>query len=305
MSILVVGSVAYDTIKTPFGKVDRALGGSATHFSLAATVLNKDMNLVGVVGNDFNDQDIDFLKKRGVNFDALIRKEDGKTFFWEGYYEYDMNQAHTVTTELNVFQDFDPVIPEEMKDIDYLFLANIDPDIQIKVIEQMKSPKLIVCDTMNFWIENKRDRLIEVLKKSDVVLLNDGEARELFNTPVLMKAAYKALDLGVDTVVIKKGEHGSLLIRKDSFFAAPAYPLEEIIDPTGAGDSFAGGFVSYLEKKDKITDIFLRQAVVYATVVASFNVEDFGTKGLRDVTFKDIEERYKELYRITKFEELL
>ena len=304
MSILVVGSVAYDTIKTPFGKVERALGGSATHFSLAASPMSREINLVGVVGNDFKDNDIEFLKKKGVNFDALVREEQGKTFFWEGYYEHDMNKAHTVTTELNVFQDFNPVIPENMKDIDYVFLANIDPDIQLKVIEQMKRPKLIVCDTMNFWIENKKDELIEVLKKVDIALLNDGEARELFNTPALLKAAKKILDLGVDTVVIKKGEHGSLLFRKDSIFAASAFPLEDIIDPTGAGDSFAGGFVSYLENKDKINDTFLRQAVVYATVTASFNVEDFGTKGLRDVTYEDIKKRYKKLFKITKFEDL-
>lgn len=304
MSILVVGSVAYDTIKTPFGKVERTLGGSAIHFSIAATILSRKVNLVGVVGDDFNDGDIDFLKKRGVNFDALILKEEGRTFFWEGYYEYDMNQAHTVTTELNVFQDFDPVIPENMKDIEYIFLANIDPDIQLKVIEQMRKPKLIVCDTMNFWIENKKEKLIEVLKKVDIVLLNDGEARELFNTPVLTKAAKKILDLGVDIVVIKKGEHGSLLFRKDSIFAAPAVPLEKIIDPTGAGDSFAGGFVSYLDKKNKVNDINLRQAVVYATVVASFNVQNFGTDGLRKILYKEIKTRYKELFRITKFKNL-
>jgi sugar/nucleoside kinase (ribokinase family) len=195
MSILVVGTVAYDTIKTPFGKVERTLGGSATHFSLAASILCNDIKLVGVVGNDFKDQDIDFLKERGVNFDAMVKKEDGKTFFWEGYYEYDMNSAHTVTTELNVLQEFDPVIPEELRDTEFVFLANIDPDIQLKVIDQMRKPKLIVCDTMNFWIENKKEQLLEVLKRVDVVLLNDGEARELFETPVLMKAAKKVLSV--------------------------------------------------------------------------------------------------------------
>ena len=304
MSILVVGSVAYDTIKTPFGKVERALGGSATHFSLAASILCSNVNLVGVVGNDFNDKDVDFLKKRGVNFDALVKKEEGKTFFWEGYYENDMNQAYTVTTELNVFQDFDPVIPEDKKDIKYVFLANIDPDIQLKVIEQMRKPKFIACDTMNFWIENKRDKLIEVLKKADLVLLNDGEARELFETPVLIKAAKKILELGIKIVVIKKGEHGVLLFNQESIFASPAVPLEEIIDPTGAGDSFAGGLVSYLERKNKINDMILRQAVVYATVVASFNVQDFGTKGLRDVSYQDIKERYEDLSKITRFTSL-
>ncbi len=304
MSILVVGSVAYDTIKTPFGKIERTFGGSATHFSLAASVLCQNIHLVGIVGNDFNDNDIDFLKKRGVNFDALVKKEDGKTFFWEGYYEYDMNQAHTVTTELNVFRDFDPVIPEDKRDIEYVFLANIDPDIQLKVIEQMRKPKFIACDTMNFWIENKKDKLLEVLKRADLVLLNDGEARELFNTPVLIKAAKKILELGTKIVVIKKGEHGVLLFNRDSIFASPAVPLEEIVDPTGAGDSFAGGLISYLEKKNKINDINLRQAVVYATVVASYNVQDFGTKGLQNVAYQDIKNRYKDLYRITKFKSL-
>ena len=304
MSILVVGSVAYDTIRTPFGKVERALGGSATHFSLAASVLSKNVHLVGVVGNDFSDNDIDFLRRRGVNLDALAKKEDGKTFFWEGYYEHDMNQAHTVTTELNVFQDFDPVIPENMRKIEYVFLANIDPDIQLRVIEQMTGPKLIACDTMNFWIENKRDILIEVLKKADLVLLNDGEARELFNTPILIKAAKKIMELGIKIVVIKKGEHGVLLFNQDSIFACPAMPLEEIIDPTGAGDSFAGGLISYLSKKNKINDTILRQAVVYATVVASFNVQDFGTKGLRGVSYQDIKRRYTTLFGITKFKNL-
>ncbi|MBU1075979.1 MAG: sugar kinase [Spirochaetes bacterium] len=303
MSILVVGSVAFDSIKTPFGQVDRTLGGSAVHFSLAASILSR-VNLVGVVGSDFGHDQITFLQKRGINVDALAKVENGKTFFWEGFYEYDMNTAHTVKTELNVFQNFDPVIPEAMKNSEYVFLANIDPDIQLKLIQQVKSPKLIVCDTMNYWIETKRDRLIDVLKRVNVALLNDGEARQLFKTPNLLKAAKQVLALGVKTVIIKKGEHGALMFGHDSVFSAPAFPMEDIIDPTGAGDSFAGGFLSFIDKQKKVNDRILRQAVVYATVIASFNVQNFGTKGLENVVYGDIKARYNKLSQISEFKNL-
>lgn len=300
MSILVVGSVAFDSIKTPFGQVQRTLGGSAVHFSLAASILSS-VNLVGVVGKDFGDEPIEFLQKRKINLEALVKKEEGKTFFWEGYYEYDMNQAHTVTTELNVFETFNPIIPEDKQEIEYVFLANIDPTIQLKVIEQMKKPKLIVCDTMNFWIDHKKPELVEVLKHVDIVLLNEGEARQLCNTPNLLKAAKMILNYGVKYVIIKKGEHGAILFSKDSMFIAPAFPMEDIIDPTGAGDSFAGGFMSFIDKQKKVNDRVLRQAVAYAAVIASFNVQNFGTEGLAHVTYPDIKMRYKKLYQMVQF----
>jgi len=301
VSVLVVGSVAYDTIKTPFGMRKRTLGGSAVHFSLAASLLSK-VYLIGVVGKDFKDEDIEFLKSKGINIDGLEKKEDGRTFFWQGYYEYDMNQAHTIVTELNVFENFKPVIPENLQNSKYIFLANIDPDIQLEIIEQMTEPELIVCDTMNYWIENKKEKVLEVFKKSNIVLINDSEARELFSTPILTKCAKKILKLGVDAVVIKKGEHGSILFKNDFIFLAPAYPLEEIIDPTGAGDSFAGGFVSYIEHKNKITDLLLRQAIIYGTVVASFNVQGFGIEGVKEISYSDVVERYKMLSEMTTFE---
>ncbi len=302
MAILVVGSVAFDTIKTPFGKVEKALGGSAVHFSSAASKLSK-VHLVGVVGEDFGNDEMLFLQERGINIDAL-KKKPGRTFFWEGYYEYDMNQAHTVTTELNVFKTFNPVIPEDKKEISYVFLANIDPDIQLKLTQQIKTPKLIVCDTMNFWIENKKEQFLEVLKRVDIILLNDSEARQLMKTSNLLKAARQIISLGVSTVIIKKGEHGAIMITKDSLFVAPAFPMEEIIDPTGAGDSFAGGFLSFIDKKDKVNENVLRQAVIYATVIASFNVQDFGTKGLANITYIDIKARYKKLHSISQFKSL-
>lgn len=303
MPILVVGSVAFDTIKTPFGKVERTLGGSAVHFSLAASILSS-VNLVGVVGNDFGQEHMTYLQEKGINIDALVKQDAGKTFFWEGFYEYDMNQAHTVKTELNVFQTFNPIIPDNMKDTPYIFLANIDPDIQLKVIQQVKNPKLIVCDTMNYWIENKRDQLLDVLTRVDVALMNDGEARQLFKTPNLLKAAKQALNLGIKTVIIKKGEHGALMFSHDAVFTAPAFPLEEIIDPTGAGDSFAGGFLSFIDKNKKVNDRILRQAIVYATVIASFNVQNFGTKGLEKVAYSDIKARYNKLSQIAQFKGL-
>lgn len=303
MPILVVGSVAYDTVKTPFGRMERILGGSAVHFSMAASILSQ-VHLIGVVGEDFADEHVLYLKKRGVNTDNLMRIKGGKTFFWEGYYEYDMNQAHTVKTELNVFQNFNPVIPDKLKEAPYVFLANIDPDIQLALIQQVKNPKLIVCDTMNYWIGNKKEALLNVMKKVDVMLLNDGEARELFNTPHLVKAAKKAMALGVKVVIIKKGEHGAIMFSQDSVFTAPAFPLEEVIDPTGAGDSFAGGFLSFLERNNRINDEYLRKALVYSTVIASFYVQDFGTRALEKITYADIKQRYMALQKITQFKNI-
>ncbi|MDD5067943.1 MAG: PfkB family carbohydrate kinase, partial [bacterium] len=303
MSILVVGSVAFDSVKTPFGQVERILGGSAVHFSMAASILSQ-VHLVGVVGEDFGEENILTLKRRGINVDNLNQIKGGKTFFWQGYYEYDMNQAHTVKTELNVFQNFNPVIPDNLKNSEYVFLANIDPDIQLALIQQVRNPKLIVCDTMNYWIENKKEALLNVMKKVDVMLLNDGEARELFNTTNLIKAAKKAMALGVKVVIIKKGEHGAIMFSQDSIFTAPAFPLEEVIDPTGAGDSFAGGFLSFLERNKKINDEYLRKALVYSTIIASFYVQDFGTRAIEKITYTDIKQRYVTLQKITQFKNI-
>jgi len=300
--ILVVGSVALDTIKTPFGSVENILGGSAVHFSVAASIIGK-VCIVGVVGEDFSDTYIQYLSKKGIDVEGL-KKVPGKTFHWEGYYEYDMNQAHTVKTELNVFKDFHPEIPERYKSAEYLFLANIDPDLQLEILDSVRNPKLIISDTMNYWIENKKDRLIEVIKRTDIMLMNDSEARELFNTPNLIKAAKRIITLGPRVVIIKKGEHGAIMFTQDSFFITPAFPLEEVIDPTGAGDSFAGGFVSYLSRTQKFSENNLRKAMVFGTIVASFTVSDFGTRALDSIQYADIKKRYAELMRYTKFGKL-
>lgn len=300
--ILVVGSVALDTIKTPFGSVENILGGSAVHFAVAASIIGK-VSIVGVVGEDFRDDYIQYLSKKGIDIEGL-KKVTGKTFHWEGYYEYDMNQAHTVKTELNVFKNFHPEVPERYRLSEYLFLANIDPDLQLEILDSVRNPKLIISDTMNYWIENKRDRLIEVIKRTDIMLMNDSEARELFNTPNLIKAAKKIITLGPRVIIIKKGEHGAIMFTQDSFFIAPAFPLEEVIDPTGAGDSFAGGFVSYLSRTQKLNENNLRKAMVFGTIVASFTVSDFGTRALDSIQYADIKKRYAELMRYTKFGKL-
>ncbi len=303
MAILVVGSIGLDNIKTPFGEVKNLLGGSAVHFSVAASIVG-EVRLVGVVGKDFNESYIKYLEKRHIDLEGLEIKE-GKTFHWEGYYEYDMNHAHTVKTELNVFQHFKPKIPERYKNSEYVFLANIDPFLQLEVLRQIKSPKLIVADTMNYWIESKREMLLEVIKKIDIMLLNDSEARELMRTPNLVKAAKKIMSLGPKTVIIKKGEHGAIMFNSNnSIFIAPAFPLEDLIDPTGAGDSFAGGMISFLSKQDVINEMNLRKAVVFGTVIASFTVQNFGTKALDNITYNDIKLRYRQLSKFTSFSDL-
>ncbi len=302
MSILVVGSVGLDDIKTPFGEVKSFLGGSAVHFSVAASILG-NVRLVGVVGDDFPKEHIKYLEKKHIDMEGLETVK-GKTFRWEGYYEYDMNQAHTVKTELNVFQNFEPKIPERYKKSDILFLANIDPYLQLNVLKQVSVPTLVIADTMNFWIGSKRELLLEVIKKVDIMLMNDGEARQLMRTPNLVKAARKILSLGVKTVVIKKGEHGAVMFNKNSIFIVPAFPLEELIDPTGAGDSFAGGMVSFLSKQKDITDNVFRKAVVFGTIMASFTVQDFGTKALDNISYNDIKLRYKKLSKFTSFQDI-
>ena len=296
--VLIIGTVAFDTIETPFGKVEKALGGSATYASFAASFFSKPA-LISVVGNDFPKEYIELIKKRKIDVDGL--KITGKTFHWDGFYEYDMNEAKTRKTELNSLEHFKVEVPEKYKNIKYVFLANIDPEQQLETLRQMDKPDFVVLDTMNFWINNKRKLLMDAIKKVDVLLLNDGEARQLFKTINLVKAANDALSLGVKAVIIKKGEHGALLFTKNKHFSAPGYPLENIKDPTGCGDSFGGAFIGYLAKTKDLSERNFRKAIVYGSVVASHNAEDFGLNRLRHLTINDIEKRYKEFHDIREF----
>jgi sugar/nucleoside kinase (ribokinase family) len=302
VSILVVGSVAFDSVETPFGKADEVLGGSGTYFSTAASYF-ADINLVAVVGEDFPDSHLDFMKERGINIDGL-QKVEGKTFRWKGRYEYDLNQAHTLETHLNVFESFDPVIPDSYRDAEYVFLANIDPELQLKVVEQVRNPKLVACDTMNFWIEGKPDALKRLLRKTDIFVINEGEAREFTGESNLIKASRKILDYGPTTLIVKRGEYGALMFSGQTIFSAPAYPLEDIFDPTGAGDSFAGGFMGYLANTENLNEDGIRQAIILGSVMASFNVEDFSLNRLKNLTNEEIKERYGEFKRLTHFESL-
>lgn len=299
MSILVVGSVALDSVRTPFGEVEEVLGGSAIFFSLAASFFG-EVRLVAVVGEDFPEEHVSFLASRGMDTRGLKRRP-GKTFRWKGYYEYDLNDAHTIDTQLNVFEDFDPDIPPEYLDSDYVFLANIHPGLQLKVLEQVPSPRLTVCDTMNYWIENEREQLVETVSRVDCLLLNDAEARELADEPNLIMAGRKLLEMGPGRVIIKKGEHGVIMLGEEGFFSLPAYPLETVFDPTGAGDSFGGGFVGSLSRCGEICGENLRRSVVYGSVIASFAVESFSCDRLRELTFEEIEGRYREFMNITSF----
>jgi len=299
MSILVVGSVALDSVRTPFGEVEEVLGGSAIFFSLAASFFG-EVRLVAVVGDDFPQEHVDFLASRGVDTRGL-KCMPGKTFRWKGYYEYDLNDAHTIDTQLNVFEDFDPDIPPEYLDSEYVFLANIHPGLQLKVLEQVPSPRLTVCDTMNYWIENEREQLVETVSRVDCLLLNDAEARELADEPNLIMAGRKLLEMGPGRVIIKKGEHGVIMLGEEGFFSLPAYPLETVFDPTGAGDSFGGGFVGSLSRCGEIRGENLRRSVVYGSVIASFVVESCSCDRLRELTFEEIEGRYREFMNITSF----
>lgn len=301
MSILVVGSVALDSIQTPFGQAQEALGGSATYFSYSASFFSP-VSLVAVVGADFPSSALKLLQDRGISIDGL-KRTSGKTFRWKGLYETDMNAAHTLATELNVFQSFDPKIPTAYQASPFVFLANIDPDLQLKVLDQVRSPQLIGCDTMNLWIQSKPDSLNRLLKKVHILLLNDGEARQLTGITNLIKAAYDLLKRGPRTVIIKKGEHGAILATKDFFFVAPAYPVEDVFDPTGAGDCFAGGFFSSLVINGGTwEETALRRSVIFGTVMASFNVESFSLNRLTTLSQNDILERYNQFKRFTHFE---
>ncbi len=307
MSILVVGSVALDSVQTPFGKVDNALGGSATYFSVAAS-LYAPVRVVGVVGTDFSPAHVDFLHSRNVDL-AGLQTVEGQTFRWSGRYGHDLNTAETLETRLNVFATFRPQLPPSYRQTPLVFLANIDPDLQLDVLRQIQNPRLVALDTMNYWIKGKRDSLTEVLRKVDIVLINEAEARQYAGTSNLLQATNEILDLGPRAVVVKKGEYGAALYSKEnssalSFFFAPAYPLAEIKDPTGAGDTFAGGFLGYLAKTGAVDAPAIRRAIVHGSVIASFTVEDFSIGRLRNLTWPEVAGRYEEFKRFTYFEKV-
>ncbi len=302
MDLLVVGSIALDTIETPFKRVEETPGGSALYISISASYFTNSIGLVGVVGDDFPKCVIDDMRSRGVNLTGLQIIEGGKTFKWAGKYGYDMNTRETIYTQLNVFANFDPIIPDEFKLSDFVCLGNIDPVLQMKVLQQVDNPKLVIADTMNFWIENKYDELLEMLKHVDVLIVNDAEARQIAREPNLIKAGKKILKFGPDVVIIKKGEHGAVLMIDDVIFSAPAFPIESIQDPTGAGDTFAGGFAGWLAKTHDISERNLRRAVIYGSAVASFCVEDFGINGIKNLSWNKIQKRFIAFRELTKFD---
>jgi len=303
MSMLVVGSVALDTIETPFGRVTDALGGSATFFSAAASFFCP-VQLVGVVGDDFPVHELGFLANRGVDLRG-VEKRPGESFRWAGVYNYDLNSRETRETRLGVFAEFKPRIPEAFRTARWVFLGNIDPLLQLEVLEQIRAPELVACDTMNYWISGKRSELIRLLEHVDVLMVNDSEARELSGEYNLLKAARWIQALGPDVVVVKKGEHGAILFTQEVIFFAPGYPLEEVFDPTGAGDAFAGGFVGYLARAGSSSADHLRRAVVYGSALGSFAVERFGVQRLIDLTLDEIDDRVMRFREMTAFEQPL
>jgi len=300
MSILVVGSVALDSVETPFGIRERVLGGSATYFATSASFFT-DVNLVGVVGEDFPEEHTRFLTSRNIDLTGLSRVP-GETFHWKGRYGYDLNEAQTLETHLNVFASFKPVIPEAYADAEYLILANIDPELQMEVLNQVKKPRVVACDTMNFWISSKPEALKKVIAKVDFFIINEGEARQLSGESNLVRAAKAILDMGAKNLIVKRGEYGVLMFNGKSTFAAPAFPLEEVFDPTGAGDTFAGGFMGYLANTGNLSEEGVRQAVIFGSVMASFNVEAFSLDRLKTLSYPEIEARYRSFKRMTHFE---
>jgi hypothetical protein len=301
-AVLVVGSVAFDTVETPFGRADRVLGGSASFFAVAASFF-VPVNLVGVVGRDFGEKQLAAFRGRTIDLEGLERME-GETFHWQGRYSYDLNSRETVCTDLNVFEFFKPKIPGRYRDSEHVFLGNIDPVLQRDVLAQVERPRLVACDTMNFWISGKPGELRKTLAKVDILLVNDAEARELSGEWNLVKAARAIRAMGPRTLVVKKGEHGVLMFSDEGSFAAPAYPLEKVFDPTGAGDTFAGGFVGYLASAPDHSEAVLRQAVIVGSVLASFCVEAFSLDRLLQLTRREIEERFGLFQGLTRFEAL-
>lgn len=302
MSILVVGSVALDSIETPFGKVDDALGGSATYISTAAKYFTQPVRIVAVVGTDFPKEHVQFLDEASIDIEGL-QVVEGNTFRWGGKYHDDLNTRDTLYTKLGVFEHFNPVIPESYRRSQYVCLGNIDPPLQMRVLEQIEKPRLVVCDTMNLWINIRLHELLETLRRVDVVIVNDSEARMLTGESNLIVAAKKLLTLGPRIAIIKKGEHGAILLTENTFFSLPAYPLEKIFDPTGAGDCFAGGFIGWLARTDDVSDENLKRAVVFGSTLASFCVEKFSLDGIRDLSFHAINERFQEFRSLTHFDD--
>ena len=300
MSILVVGSVALDTVETPFGRAEDALGGSATFFSAAASLFGS-VQLVGVVGDDYPVDALAFLAERGVDLGGLEHAR-GESFRWAGRYAFDLNSRETLETRLGVFAEFQPKIPEEFRDAEWVFLGNIDPDLQMGVLDQVAAPRFVACDTMNLWIDLKRERLLELLKRVDLLLVNDAEARQLSGDFNLARAARWILERGPRYLIIKKGEHGAMLFTPHSVFFAPGFPLEEVFDPTGAGDAFAGGFMGHLAQCGRHDDGDLRRAVIYGSVLGSFAVERFSVERFRDLSVDEIEDRVRAFREMTVFE---
>jgi sugar/nucleoside kinase (ribokinase family) len=303
MSLLVVGSVAFDAVETPFGKRDKMLGGSAAHFSISASYFT-DVRVVGVVGGDFSRDDAEVFEQHQVDTTDLERIPEGKTFRWSGRYDFDLNTAHTLDTQLNVFADFKPKLSDAAKQSRLVFLGNIQPELQREVREQVKGAELVALDTMNLWINIARDALLEAIKGVNVVIINDAEARQLTNEPNLIKAARMLLSWGPQALIVKRGEYGAALFTSDNYFAIPAYPLESVFDPTGAGDTFAGGFMGYMASQERLDEAAMRRAMIFGSVMASFNVEEFGTDRVRRLTHEEINERFRTFKQMTHFEEI-
>lgn len=303
MSILVVGTMAYDAIKTPFGQTDKIIGGAATYIAYSASYFHQPINLVSIVGGDFDFQEMENLKSRGADVSGVEVKKEGKSFFWSGVYHMDMNSRDTLVTDLNVLLEFNPILPESFKDSEYVLLGNIDPVLQMKVIDQMPSkPKLVVLDTMNFWMDVALENLMKVIAKVDVLTINDSEARQLSGEYSLVKAAKKILTFGPKYLIIKKGENGALLFHDHNIFFAPALPLEEVFDPTGAGDTFAGGFIGYIAKTGDISFDNMKRAIIYGSAMASFCVEKFGTERLKELDIDEIHDRVEEFVSLSQFD---
>ena len=302
MGVLVVGSVALDSVKTPFGTVDNVLGGSASYFSTAASFFT-NVSLVGVIGDDFPSGALELFREREINIDGLERVQ-GQTFRWKGEYGYDLNEAVTLDTQLNVFEHFRPRLPSTYAESPYVFLANIDPELQLEVLTQVKRPKFVACDTMNFWIQGKMDALKAVLRRVDLLTINEGEARQLAQEPNVVKAAHTILRMGPKALIVKRGEYGALMFNGSTMFFAPAYPLEAVYDPTGAGDSFAGGVMGYLANVDEVSDESMRQAIIMGSTMASFNVESFSLERLRSLTYAEIRDRFRAFKGLVNFADL-
>ena len=303
MSLLTVGTVAFDAIETPFGKTDKIVGGAATYIAWSASYFTKPVNIVSVIGDDFDMSELAALQDRGVNYEGIEIRKGEKSFFWSGKYHLDMNSRDTLVTDLNVLASFNPIVPESYKDCRYLMLGNIDPSLQIKVIEQLPvRPELIVMDTMNFWMDIALDTLKKAISMVDVLTINDEEARQLSGENSLVKAAKKIMAMGPKFSVIKKGEHGALLFHNNDVFFAPALPLEEVFDPTGAGDTFAGGFIGYIAKTNDLTFENMKRAIIYGSAMASFCVEKFGTERLKSLTAEQIDERVNMFVALSSFD---